>query len=348
MALHNVHERVIDAPAEVVGALLDRLAGDDDPLWPDRWLPIRFDRPLEVGADGGHGDVRYRVSAYEPGRRVRFKFHRPTGIDGYHELTVEPIDAGRCRMRHVLEGQPRGAMRLLVPLVVEQLHDAVLEDLLDNAERAATGEIAEPARWSAWVRFWRRVTELPRPRAVPIPEGARLARTAFNPVAFSDAWQAPLLRSAPTDPQFWAEAIFGHAARRRGVLLRLRNRLAPLIGVEPADPREAFAVVDRSAGEVLLGSDASHLDFRASILVEDGTLTVSTVVRIHNRRGQLYMAIVRLFHPAIVRRMVRGALRRLDVSGPETDDPAQAGPSRQAPSGASRSAPSAATPTSPL
>lgn len=313
MPLMNIHERTIDAPVEVVGALLDRLATENDPLWPDRWLPMRLDRPLQVGADGGHGDVRYRVSMYEPGRRVRFEFHRSTGIDGYHELTVEALDHHRSRMRHTLEGQPRGVMRVLVPLMVEQLHDALLEDLLDNAERATTGQVDKPARWSPWVRFWRQITEFPRPRSVPVPERARLAHAAFDRVDFSDAWQAPLLASAPTDPKLWAETLFGGAAGGRpGILLRLRNLLAPLIGVERADPRSAFAIQSRDDREVLLGSDASHLDFRASILVGAGTLTVSTVVRIHNRSGRLYMAVVRLFHPAVVRRMIRRSLRQLD------------------------------------
>lgn len=324
MSLQNVHERTIHAPAEVVGALLDRLAAPDDPLWPGRWLPMRLDRPLQVGARGGHGDVSYRVTAYEPGRRVRFDFDPATGIDGHHELIVEPLDEERCRMRHVLEGRPRGMMRLLVPLVVEQLHDAVLEDLLDNAERAATGHVAEPARWSAWVRFWQPITEIPKPRAVPVPEGARLVRSAFDRLDFADAWQMPLLPSAPTDPQVWVDATFGRAGSYRA-LLWARNQLAPLIGVEKADPQEAFTVVGRNGGEILLGSNASHLDFRASVLVEDGILTVSTVVRIHNRRGRAYMAAVRLAHPAIVRRMMRQAARRIDAGGPAPEGPVPVG-----------------------
>ncbi len=97
-----------------------------------------LDRPLAVGADGGHGPIRYRVVEYEPGRRVRFVFHPATGISGIHELAVEALGEDRCRMRHVLLGRARGAMRALFPLVVEPLHDAVIEDLLDNAERCTT------------------------------------------------------------------------------------------------------------------------------------------------------------------------------------------------------------------
>ena len=49
-------------------------------------------------------------------------------------------------------------MRLMFSAVVEPLHDAVVEDLLDNAEREATGSVARPASWSPRVRVLRRLT----------------------------------------------------------------------------------------------------------------------------------------------------------------------------------------------
>jgi hypothetical protein len=161
--IRNVHERTIEAPAERVGRLIDRLGGPEDELWPrPKWTPLRLDRPIQVGADGGHGSIRYAVTEYEPGRRVRFVFHPETGIEGWHEFAVEPLDERRCRVRHVLLGRPRGiAMRILVPLAVVHLHDALLEDLFDNAERAATGTVRAPAGWSPWVRFCWRLVEVP-------------------------------------------------------------------------------------------------------------------------------------------------------------------------------------------
>lgn len=156
--MHAVNERLIGAPATAVGALLDRLADRDDPLWPrGAWPPLRLDRPLAVGADGGHGPVRYAVAAYEPGRRVRFAFTPAFPIDGYHELTVEPVSEHSCRLRDVLTGRARGSMLLAWPLVWRWLHDALMEDLLDRAEAAATGVGRRPARWSPWVRVLRRL-----------------------------------------------------------------------------------------------------------------------------------------------------------------------------------------------
>ncbi len=44
--------------------------------------------------------------------------------------------------------------------------------------------------------------------------------------------------------------------------------------------------------------------------VHDGTLvTVSTVAAVHSPAGPVYLAVVRLVHPVVVRSMLRGAAR---------------------------------------
>ena len=125
--IRNIHERVINAPLEPLGVLLDGLGQKDDRLWPSRyWPPMVLDRPLALGADGGHDDIYYYVSEYEPGRRVRFSFRPRTGLIGAHELSLDALDERRTRIRHVLIGRTRGAMRLMFSAAVEPLHDAVL------------------------------------------------------------------------------------------------------------------------------------------------------------------------------------------------------------------------------
>ncbi|HEV8630456.1 MAG TPA: SRPBCC family protein, partial [Thermoanaerobaculia bacterium] len=118
-------------------------------------------RPLAVGAAGGHGPIRYTVTAYEPGRRVEFTFAPTLRLDGTHTLTVEPDGEGACVVYHVIAARPRGRMRLAWPLMFRCLHDALIEDLLDNAEEALTGRVAARARWSWWVR-WLRSRRAPR------------------------------------------------------------------------------------------------------------------------------------------------------------------------------------------
>ncbi|MEV8436613.1 SRPBCC family protein [Actinosynnema sp. NPDC051121] len=141
--IENVHTRLFPDS----DGLVDRLVE----LWPsDRWPPLVLDRPLGVGADGGHGFVRYRCTHHTPGRRAEFVFDPRIGMVGTHVL--EAVPGG---LRHTLTGRPRGAMRLVWPLAVRWLHDALIEDLLDNAARAAGHPPVRPARWSPWVRLLR-------------------------------------------------------------------------------------------------------------------------------------------------------------------------------------------------
>lgn len=162
MRVENVHERLLPASPERAGALLERLASDDDPLWPrDRWPRMRLDRGLAVGSRGGHGPIRYAVEAHETGRLVRFRFEGPRGFDGTHTLDVRPAGSGTpdgvwCVLRHAIEMRTRGSARLSWPLVFRPLHDALIEDALDNAERAV-GAMPAPRAWSRRVRLLRRL-----------------------------------------------------------------------------------------------------------------------------------------------------------------------------------------------
>ncbi|WP_067835352.1 hypothetical protein [Nocardia lijiangensis] len=153
MAVINIHVRHLAASAAEAGQLLDSLASENDRLWPaPEWPPMRFDRPLGVGAAGGHGPVRYTVEQYEPGRWVRFRFTGPRGFDGFHELTVQPTPDGGVDLIHLLAMHARGPARLTWPLAYRWMHDACLEDSFDRAERALTGSVRRPARWSLPVR----------------------------------------------------------------------------------------------------------------------------------------------------------------------------------------------------
>ncbi|MFI8964773.1 DUF2867 domain-containing protein [Streptomyces sp. NPDC053493] len=284
--VRNVHQRIVQAPAETVGALVDRLAAPDDPLFPTPvWPAMVLDRPLGVGADGGHGPVRYRVTAHEPGRSVRFDTTADRPGTGYHRFDVEPLGPDRCRLSHVLEVTLGMRAFALFKLAIEPVHDTMLEEAFDNAERAALGALPHPpARRSRRALLLNRL-RWPRPAAVPVPDGAALLHGAFARPDFTDAWRMPLTPGMPRDPRAWRHVL-------------------------------PFAELGADGAEVMLGKDASHLDFRASLVTDDNGVTLATTVRLHNARGRLYFAVVRHLHPFVVRRMLRRAHRRLAFSTP--------------------------------
>ncbi|GGV16362.1 DUF2867 domain-containing protein [Streptomyces spectabilis] len=293
--VRNEHERIVEAPAGAVGALLDRLSAPDDPVFPTpAWPAMTFDGPLAVGAVGGHGPVRYRVAAYEPGRRVRFDFTDPSG--GFHELTVEPLGERRCRVRHVLETRPKGLERILWPTVIRPVHDTLVEELLDNVERATTGTCPRPARWTPRVRLFNRLT-WPRAETVDWPEGARLIRTAVDRPGYRDAYRMPLLPGLPRDPDAWTGVLRG------------------------------FPVLAREGGEVLMDVQVKGLTAWGSILVDEQYVTLSTAVRTDTVRGRLYWSVVRLGHPFLARLTLRRTHRALALAAPSAAERAVSVPS---------------------
>ena len=157
--MRNIQSRVIDASPSSVGALLDTLVSPGQSVWPDKsWPALALDNGLNPGSRGGHSAIHYRVAEYEPGRRLRLVFEPDTGIDGYHEFVVTEEALARTRMTHVIAADVSGRMIWMWPLVIRWMHEALLHDLFDNAERAATGTLSgAAARWSPWVRLLRRV-----------------------------------------------------------------------------------------------------------------------------------------------------------------------------------------------
>ncbi|MCI2422574.1 SRPBCC family protein [Saccharopolyspora sp. K220] len=168
MAIRNLHVRHLPVDENTAGALIDSLASPHDRLWAhDEWPEMRFDGPLTVGASGGHGPIRYRIVGYAPGRWIQFRFTAPRGFDGIHEFTVHPEPDGTA-LHHLLSMHARGPARITWPLVWRPLHDAVLEDSLDRAERATTATVRSAARWSWWVRMLRALASAsPRLRSAP-------------------------------------------------------------------------------------------------------------------------------------------------------------------------------------
>jgi hypothetical protein len=138
-----------------VGPLIDSLASNEDRLWPrGKWPPMRFDRPLAVGAVGGHGPVRYSVEEYRPGQAIFFRFSAPRGFNGTHCFEVEDRQ-GKAILRHRLEMRATGPALLSWPLFFRPLHDACLEDCMDRATASLGIALERPARWSIYVRLLR-------------------------------------------------------------------------------------------------------------------------------------------------------------------------------------------------
>jgi hypothetical protein len=124
---------------------------------------MRFDRPLGKGAKGGHGRVYYSVAEYVPGVSIRFDFDPGRGLSrgivGHHRFEVFPEGSDGARLRHTVEAKCWGKNWMRWFFVIRPMHNAVLEDALDCAEMALTGQVKKPSRWSLYVRLLRWASE---------------------------------------------------------------------------------------------------------------------------------------------------------------------------------------------
>jgi hypothetical protein len=152
----NTHERTLNAPIGGLAPLIDQLASRQDLFWPSsRWSAMKFDRPLAVGAIGGHGFIGYTVERYQPGREITFRFTTPKGLNGMHRLTLEELPDGNTRVKHVIEATLEGPMVLGWHLFIRCLHDALVEDGMDRAEAWVAQHGWKPRELSPYVRSLR-------------------------------------------------------------------------------------------------------------------------------------------------------------------------------------------------
>jgi hypothetical protein len=154
--ISNIHSRKLPISAEKAGILIDLLSSDRDKLWPrQNWPPMKLDRPLAVGATGGHGPIRYFVSGYEQGQSISFTFVAPKGFDGTHAFKLTSNAPMSCTLTHSIEMNTTGLACLSWPLIFGPMHDALIEDSLTLAEQFADVEKPSKRPWSLWVQCLR-------------------------------------------------------------------------------------------------------------------------------------------------------------------------------------------------
>ncbi|MDR3439657.1 hypothetical protein [Telmatospirillum sp.] len=154
----NIHERSFLIPLAVAEQVLDSLAGPGDLLWPsEQWPAMILDRGLVPGSNGGHSAIRYSVSEVVPGRRVVFEFSPMSHLGlfrGRHVFEVLPRGA-KVILRHTIDVETNFRTWFYWKLLVEQVHDAVIEDAFDKVERNVGLPQPHRSKWSWHVRLLR-------------------------------------------------------------------------------------------------------------------------------------------------------------------------------------------------
>ncbi len=157
----------------------------------------------------------------------------------------------------------------------------------------------------------------------PIPKTAGIIQ-ALPKVDFSDCFAttnksdsletiAHLIFNNPPD---WVKALFA-----------IRNALVGLVGLKHRMPSDYhtryeqggyigfFKIFLIEEGELVMGLDDKHLNFRVSIFdsaQETYNIKVTTLVEYNNPLGKVYMSIIRPFHVMVVKSMVKKAYKAVE------------------------------------
>ncbi|MBY0318463.1 MAG: DUF2867 domain-containing protein [Reyranella sp.] len=160
--------------------------------------------------------------------------------------------------------------------------------------------------------------------AVPVPSDSVLA-PRYVGANLLDAFAIRLPPGANDDLEGLARAGLERQAWWIRALTRMRDAIMAPVGVKSSRAVGAaaaargpvigfFPLLSQSAGELVLGEDDRHLDFRVALLLRAGAtdgreLVVVTVVHCHNWLGRTYLAVIAPFHRVIARASLEQAAR---------------------------------------
>jgi len=157
MKVLNIHSRVINADIDTVTRAISTLATKDDKVWPkETWPKMKLSKGLEVGSQGGHGPIGYRITEYVPGNLIVFQFQKPKGFHGFHKFEITEISPSSTKVKHTIDMQSKGLGTFQWIFGVRALHDALIEDAFDKMENLLAGENLS-TDWSLWVMVLRKV-----------------------------------------------------------------------------------------------------------------------------------------------------------------------------------------------
>ena len=164
--------------------------------------------------------------------------------------------------------------------------------------------------------------------AVPVPSDSVLA-PRYVGANLLDAFAIRLPAGASNDLEVLTRIALERQAGWIRALTSLRDMMMATVGVKSSRAIGAAAaarglkvigylpVLSKSAGELVMGGDDRHLDFRVGVQQRPGVpggreLVVSTVVHCHNRLGRIYLAAIAPFHRTILQANLERAVRVLE------------------------------------
>jgi hypothetical protein len=122
---------------------------------------------------------------------------------------------------------------------------------------------------------------------------------------YIETWALTMTPGDTTDFVEWAHAVFCDMPVLMRALFKLRHILVRPFGLKtkvPGQPYTGFPLLDENDGGIILWFEDKHLTLWVTIGMEAGErILLSTAVKMHNNFGRIYLAMIRLLHPLLIR-----------------------------------------------
>ena len=157
---------------------------------------------------------------------------------------------------------------------------------------------------------------------IPTPTAA-IRASGLTHIDFADGYSGQADRTY-VDAEQAARAVFADPPQMVRCLMALRNRIVALFGLKASidfsdrglGKIDVFPIISSTGTEVVVGGNDKHLDFRIWISVQPSLngseVKISTLVKINNLLGRLYLFAIMPFHKLLSRSLLQRAVNRRD------------------------------------
>ena len=131
----------------------------------------------------------------------------------------------------------------------------------------------------------------------------------YLPADYLDSFSKEVVVNKNITPDTFFDMVFNRFPAWIDWLLKLRNKIVKPLGLDTTS-RFPDSVCERSANEIIWGMPDKHLNFNVSMWCgeyRDGKqeLRITTVVKYNNWFGRLYFFVIRPFHGAIIKSILK-------------------------------------------
>lgn len=131
----------------------------------------------------------------------------------------------------------------------------------------------------------------------------------YLPADYLDFFSKEVVVNKNITPDTFFDMVFNRFPAWIDWLLKLRNKIVKPLGLDTTS-RFPDSVCERSANEIIWGMPDKHLNFNVSMWCgeyRDGKqeLRITTVVKYNNWFGRLYFFVIRPFHGAIIKSILK-------------------------------------------